>query len=209
MTVDNFKRVLVVAPHTDDAEIACGGTISRFLREGLSVTVIALSAAAVEGTDKNLPVEEFFSAMNKLGVPKENVVLFHFQVRNLDKSRQDILDVLIQMKREYDPDLVFLPSPEDMHQDHQVAYNEGLRAFKDITIFGYEYPWNLTTFHTTCFVKLEEADVENKIRALAEYRSQDHKGYLNPDVVRAWAMTRGIAIKTLYAESFEVIRLMI
>jgi len=205
MTVDNFKRVLVVAPHTDDAEIACGGTISRFLREGYEVRVLVLSEAF--SLEEGSPKVEFYRAMESLGVVDFRVE--NFKVRYFSESRQEILDVFIKFKEEYCPDLVFLPSPEDMHQDHQVAYNEGLRAFKDTTIFGYEYPWNLTTFHTTCFVKLEEGDIENKIRALAEYKSQDHKGYLNPDVVRAWAMTRGIAIKTLYAESFEVIRLMI
>ena len=27
---DGFKRILVVAPHTDDAEFGCGGSISKW-----------------------------------------------------------------------------------------------------------------------------------------------------------------------------------
>ncbi len=30
MDID-FKRVIVLAPHTDDGEIGCGGTIARFI----------------------------------------------------------------------------------------------------------------------------------------------------------------------------------
>ncbi len=205
MTVDNFKRILVVAPHTDDAEIACGGTISRFLREGKQVYILVLSQAFSDS--EGSPIDEFYKSMKLLRITDCRAL--DYPVRRLAEYRQEILDIFIDYKKDIKPDLVFIPSPEDMHQDHQVVYNEGLRAFKDITIFGYEYPWNLTTFHTTCFVKLEKRDIDKKIRALAEYESQEHRGYLNPDVVRAWAMTRGIAIKTLYAESFEVIRLMI
>ena len=40
----NLKKVLVVAPHTDDAEFGCGGTIARMIDEGLDVHIAAFSA---------------------------------------------------------------------------------------------------------------------------------------------------------------------
>ena len=35
--------VLVLAPHTDDGELGCGGTIARFLEEGKEVYYVAFS----------------------------------------------------------------------------------------------------------------------------------------------------------------------
>lgn len=39
------SRLLVLAPHTDDAELGCGATIARALEEGLTVHVAAFSIA--------------------------------------------------------------------------------------------------------------------------------------------------------------------
>ena len=43
------NRVLVLAPHTDDGELGCGGTISRMVEEGREVYYAAFSTAAVGG----------------------------------------------------------------------------------------------------------------------------------------------------------------
>jgi LmbE family N-acetylglucosaminyl deacetylase len=40
------ERVLVLDPHTDDGEFGCGGTISRFLEQGMEVFYAAFSTAA-------------------------------------------------------------------------------------------------------------------------------------------------------------------
>jgi LmbE family N-acetylglucosaminyl deacetylase len=45
------KRVLVLAPHTDDAGLGCGGTISRMTEEGAELFISAFSTG-----DKSLPV---------------------------------------------------------------------------------------------------------------------------------------------------------
>lgn len=201
-----FEKVLILAPHADDAEIALGGTISRFIREGAEVFIIVFSEAFDEQEHSRLG--EFYEATKELGIPRANLFVYNFKDRELGKDRQDILEIMINIKEKVNPDLVFLPSPEDMHQDHQVISQEGLRAFKDVSMFGYEYPWNLLVFRTNLFIKLEDKDIEKKIKALSFYRSQKQKDYFNPDVIRSWALTRGIACKTKLAESFEVLRLM-
>jgi len=202
----DFKKVLVLAPHADDSEVSCGGTISRFSREGKEI-YIAVFSETYDGIEKGR-IGEFFNAVSVLGVPKKNLFIYNFKDRRLNENRQDILEILREIGKQVNPDLVLMPSLEDIHQDHQVISNEGLRAFqKEANIFGYEYPWNHLVFHTTCFVKLEEEDLEKKIKAMAEYKSQQDRTYFNPEVIRGWALTRGVAVKTRYAESFEVIKL--
>ena len=39
-----FDKVLVLAPHTDDAEFGCGGTIAKLVSEGSEVHIAAFSA---------------------------------------------------------------------------------------------------------------------------------------------------------------------
>ncbi|MBT7289512.1 MAG: PIG-L family deacetylase, partial [Chloroflexi bacterium] len=40
-----FSRILVLAPHTDDGEFGCGGSISRWLNEKKEIYYIAFSSA--------------------------------------------------------------------------------------------------------------------------------------------------------------------
>jgi hypothetical protein len=58
-----------------------------------------------------------------------------------------------------------MPSLHDIHQDHLCIGVEGVRAFKQISILGYELPWNNLTFNTQLFVFLDEKHIDKKIEA--------------------------------------------
>lgn len=191
--------VLVISPHTDDAEVAAGGAISRFLREGREVHVLALALA------HDADWEEFENSMECLEV--RHTLRASFPVRRFNERRQDVLDELIYARDLIKPDLVIAPSLRDMHQDHQVVAQETLRAFKNgCSILGFSYPWNTVTFNTTCFIKISEADLGKKLAAIEQYESQE-KDYMRPEFIRAWALTTGVAVGAKYAECFEVARL--
>ena len=113
---------------------------------------------------------------------------------------------MIALNREYSPEMVFLPSANDTHQDHQTIALEGFRAFKRTTMLGYEVPWNNLDFRTSCFVELTESDVAMKIAAVEKYQSQQHRSYASTEFIRSLAMTRGVQIGKRYAEAFEVVR---
>lgn len=103
--------------------------------------------------------------------------------------------------------MVLLPALDDLHQDHFTIAKEGIRAFKDSTIFGYEVPWNNLSFQTCAFIALQEHHLAKKIKALEAYRSQSFRHYANGNFIRSLAITRGTQIGVPLAESFEVIRL--
>ncbi len=46
MSIERFDNVLVLAPHTDDGQFGCGGTIPRLIETGVKVTYAAFSTAA-------------------------------------------------------------------------------------------------------------------------------------------------------------------
>jgi LmbE family N-acetylglucosaminyl deacetylase len=206
----HIKKVLVLAPHTDDGELGCGGTISRFCSEGKDVYYAAFSTCRKSlppGFEPDTLEKELRAAAKILKIKAENVIVFDFDVRVFKEFRQEILDQMLKLKNQINPDMVFVPSPTDIHQDHQVISEEGLRAFKNSSILGYEMPWNNTTFNTRAFYRLEESHIQLKIEALKEYKSQTHRDYLNDTFIRSLANVRGVQIGTQYAEAFEVIRL--
>jgi LmbE family N-acetylglucosaminyl deacetylase len=132
--------------------------------------------------------------------------LYDYNVRIFNERRQDILQELIGLREKINPDIIFMPSLRDIHQDHNVIANEGLRAFKFSSILAYEMPWNNLSFNTSSFVILEERHIQKKVDALKEYKSQSHRAYCNEEFIRSLARTRGVQINAQYAETFEVVR---
>jgi len=206
---DLIKKILILAPHTDDGEFGCGGSVAKFIDESKEVYYVAFSTArdsVPEGMPKNILEIEVKKATKKLGIRPTNLIIYKYHVRKLNYIRQEILEEMVKIKKDLSPDLVFAPSPNDIHQDHFTVANECMRAFKNVSILGYEIPWNNITFHTQAFIKLEKKYIEKKIEALKEYRSQVRRHYATEDFLWSLAKTRGVQIGASYAEAFEVIR---
>ena len=203
------KRVLVLAPHTDDGEFGCGGTIAKLIDDQAEVFYAAFSVCELSVPShlpKNILEIEVKSATAILGIKSENLKVYHYEVRSFDRCRQQILDDLISLRNEINPELVLMPSPHDIHQDHNTISAEGIRAFKQVSILGYELPWNNLTFHTQSFVFLEEEHLNKKIEALKCYQSQANRLYANDNFIRSLAVIRGTQVGVPFAEAFEVIR---
>ena len=206
---NNIEKILILAPHTDDGELGCGGSIARFIKEGKKVFYAAFSTAE-ESVDPELPNNiletEVKAATKKLGIKRENLFIYNNEVRKLNYIRQEILEELIKLKKKIDPDIIFMPSINDIHQDHSTVAREGLRAFKDRTILGYELIWNNITFNTSTFIILQHNHVQSKADALQEYKSQKDKAYMSQEFVFSLAKSRGVQIGKEYAECIELIR---
>jgi LmbE family N-acetylglucosaminyl deacetylase len=204
-----WERVLVLAPHTDDGEFGAGGTMARLVEAGVDVRYVAFSIATrslPEGFAPDTLAREVREATGELGIPERNLLVHDFDVRTFPVHRQDILELLVALWEEWQPDAVFQPSLHDIHQDHQVIAAEGLRAFKRTTILGYEIPWNNFDFAYQAYVSLSREHVERKIAALSKYASQQHRRYSDSEYIRNVARTHGINVNREYAEVFEVYR---
>jgi len=210
--LSKYKNVYVLAPHTDDGELGAGGTIAKLIELGANIYYFAFSTAqesVPEGLPKNILKKEVINATTRLGIPSQNVVVYNYQVRKLNYSRQEILEDLITHRQNLNPDLVLMPSLNDIHQDHATIAQEGMRAFKGTTILGYELIWNNLTFNTTAFIDLDEKHIKKKCDSLKEYKSQASRDYMSEDFIFSLAKTRGVQIGVKYAESFEVVRMVL
>ena len=204
------ERVLILAPHTDDGEFGCGATIARFLEAGADVFYAAFSIceqSVPKGFAQDELQTELKAAMQVLGIPYENTFVYRYEVRRFHEYRQEILQGMIDARDQIKPDIVFMPCLQDCHQDHQVVAQEGLRAYKQATIFSYEMPWNNLMLETSSFMVLEERHLRKKIEALACYRTQASRPYADEEFIRSLARVRGVQVGVRYAESFELVRL--
>ncbi|USG67140.1 PIG-L family deacetylase [Brevibacillus ruminantium] len=210
----NPKRVLILAPHTDDAELGCGGFIARLVEQSAEVFVATFSTAE-ESVPKLAPPDtmeqEFYEAMSILGVPRDRLFVFRYPVRWFSSLRQEILEEIVALRCRIYPDIVLLPSSQDMHQDHQVIHLEGLRAFKETTVLGYELPWNQISFPAQGFIPLEQRFVRRKWEALQAYQSQIEmqRPYFTQAFIEGLAKMRGTQIKRDWAEAYEVLRMVL
>ena len=203
-------RVLVLAPHTDDAELGCGGTVARLVEEGRDVHVAMFSLC-----DKSLPEgfftddlrREFTVAMGELGVCEGSLHVFDYAVREFPSLRQEILEDMVRLRGIVYPSLVLMPSLNDVHQDHATVAQEGLRAFKRSTVLCYEDPWNNFSFQNQMFVTLTDEQLEKKVAAVYADVSQRGRDYTQPEFIRSLAHVRGVQIGVPYAEVFEAPRI--
>jgi LmbE family N-acetylglucosaminyl deacetylase len=201
--------ILVLAPHTDDGELGAGGAIARWADEGHDIHYVAFSACQAsvpDGWPSDVLRSEVAEATKHLGIRPHRLHVLDFEVRRFARDRAEILQTMVDLNRELEPELVLLPSPQDLHQDHQVVADEGVRAFKRTSMLAYEIAWNTISFRTSSFVTLDERHLDAKIRALECYRSQAHRPYANPEFLRSQVRYHGVQAGVTYAETFDVLR---
>lgn len=201
-------RILVLAPHTDDGELGAGASIAKWIRGGNDVYYVGFSACETiqPAEPKDLLRIECLSATQQLGIDKEKLRILDFEVRHFNRDRQRVLDTMVELNKELQPDLVIVPSSDDTHQDHSVVFDESRRAFKQTRMLGYEVPWNNFRFETTAFVPVQHQDMAAKMKALAEFHSQDKREYMNPAYQEAQLRFRGVQAGAELAEAFQVLR---
>lgn len=205
------KKILVLAPHTDDGELGCGGSIAKFCKQGKEVHYTAFSSC-----QKSLPVGlardtlqvECRKAVTSLGIDPSRLKLLDFDVREFPIKRQEILEEMVKMDKQISPELVIIPSSTDIHQDHQVIHQEALRAFRKRSVLGYELPWNENRFEANYYIQLSPEALDKKCEALLAYKSQAHRNYMQEDFIRSLARVRGVQCGQTFAEAFEVLRIL-
>ena len=139
----------------DDIEFGCAGLI-KTLENDSDIYILALSQDRKDSKGNIQEVrdlKEQYKSLEFLGVSKEKLYISeNIPGQLFPEHRQEILEELYRIKALINPDIVITTSRNDIHQDHSTIAQEGLRAFKDRTILGYELIWNNISFNTTAFV---------------------------------------------------------
>ena len=111
--------LLAIAAHPDDAELTCGGTLAKAVRQGYRVGILDL-VAGESGTSGSaeLRLKEAERAAAALGVhARGNAGLRDAHLHNTDETRR----ILVEWLRHYRPRTVILPFAVGRHPDHRIA----------------------------------------------------------------------------------------
>ncbi len=199
------KRVLFLGAHPDDIELGCGALLHHLLPHS-EVLCVTLSDNQKNPLLQNL-VEEHFASMDTLGVPRDRVVLETFTTRYFPTARQEILEYLLRLRRDFKPQIVFTHTLQDIHQDHNVVTQEALRAYRGMTVLGFDVVRSSHGFFPHFLVEVTEQDVEAKINALMCYKTYRDKYYFQPELLRATMVRHGALAERTYAEGFDILRI--
>ena len=199
------KRVLFIGAHPDDIELGAGALIHNILPH-CEVTCVTLSDNQKNPNLQNV-LSEHYESMAVLGVPRENVIVEDFETRYLPAHRQEVLEYLLKLRREIKPDIIFVHSEQDIHQDHNTVTQEALRAYRGITVLGFDVVRSSHGFFPNYFVEVTEEDVNKKIEALAQYKTYADKYYFGAELLRATMVRHGALAEKPFAEGFDILRI--
>lgn len=199
------KRVLFLGAHPDDIEIGCGALIHHIAKK-TEILCVTLSDNQKNPDLKNVKGEHLQS-MNVLGVPEEKIIFGSFTTRVFQQSRQDILEYFLKLRKDFKPDLIFTHSKQDVHQDHNTMTDEALRAFRGITLLGFDVVRSSYGFFPHFLVEISEEDVNKKIEALSKYETYKDRYYFNQELTRSIMVRHGALAEVPFAEGFDILRI--
>ncbi len=199
------KRVLFIGAHPDDIELGAGALIHHIVP---TCDVLCLT---LSDNQKNpmltKVVDELHTSMKILGVSEERVIVEKFTTREFPDLRQDILEYLLKIRREFKPEVVFVHSRADIHQDHNVATEEALRAYRGTSVLGFDVVRSSYGFFPHFLAEVNAEDVEKKIESLAQYNTYSGKYYFDPALLKATMIRNGALAECTYAEGFDILRI--
>jgi LmbE family N-acetylglucosaminyl deacetylase len=199
------KRILFLGAHPDDIELGCGALIHQ-ISPLTDILCVTLSDNQKNPLLTNL-VEEHYRSMEVLGVKRENIILGPFTTRIFHDARQEILEYLLKLRRDFQPDLIFVHSRADIHQDHNTMTEEALRAYRGITVLGYDVVRSSYGFFPHFLVEVSEENVSKKIEALSLYETYGDKYYFNAELTRSIMVRHGTLAEVPFAEGFDILRI--
>ena len=198
------KKVLFIGAHPDDIELGAGALIHNILPI-CDVTCVTLSDNQKNPLLQNV-LSEHYKSMEVLGVPRENVIVEQFETRLMPEHRQEILEYFLKLRKEIQPDIIFTHTEKDIHQDHNAMTREALRAYRGITVLGFDVVRSSHGFFPNFFVEVTQEDVDAKLNALMQYKTYQDKYYFEADLLRATMVRHGALAEKPFAEGFDILR---
>ena len=219
------ERLLVIAPHSDDEVLGCGGLISKIKSSGGKVYVLIFNLGfekddTIESQEKRK--NEVKSAMAVLNVDDYHLVNDRpDNNRDLDaKPLHPLIEVIESTSNvsleKIAPTMVAIPTIFSHHQDHVHVHHACIAALRPIStpvsnvVLSYEAPehsrWSANgIFEPNLFVEIDN-EIDDKIEAFMKYESQVRPGGRDADSIRNQARYRGQEVGKELCEAFYVHR---
>ncbi len=221
----NFKNIVIIAPHPDDETLGLGGSIKKFIKSKVKVSILVVSGhlpPLYNKKDFTLTKNESIKAFKFLGVKDYNFLeIPATKVNEVPVSELNHMIYSFINKRK--PDTVFAPFP-DRHIDHRIIFDSTMVACrptkksspKNVLLYETlsETHWNASNvepmFNPNFFINIDDT-LNDKIKTLKLYKSQINSKTPSRSIeaVQALSKFRGSQNGCKYAEAFQLIRMVI
>jgi len=219
-----MRKILIVAPHSDDETLGCGGSILRHIEEGDEVVWLIVTTFeklktidAKEVKQRNLQISD----VNKAYGFSEKFEL-KFETTKLDTlPKSKIISKISKVIREVQPEIIYVPYRLDAHSDHEVVYDSTIACTKS---FRYPFIKKVLIYQTLSetefglrpedpgfrpnyFVDISRF-FKKKLEILKIYKTEigPHPFPRSVDSVRAQAILWGSYSNCEYAEAFITLK---
>lgn len=199
------KSLLFLGAHPDDIELGCGAFLADLAGQA-DIFCMTFSNNKKNPDLQNL-ANEHYDSMHVLGLQDHQIGLGSYETRRFPDFRQELLQEMLELRKKYQPEIVFVNTPKDIHQDHQTLTEEATRAFRGTTVLGYDVLRSSYGFFPHFLAEVSEKAVETKITALSKYSTYADRYYFAPDIIRATAIRHGALAERPFAEGFDIIRI--
>ena len=197
------KKILIIGAHPDDIELGMGATLNQIKKEDVKIIVFS---DTVHRNGKAI-LDELNESMRIYGLSFtliKDVYNMHFQ-----DNRGRINQILFDTKKEFKPDIIFSPNRTSYNPDHKVLGESCLAVFQEQTILFYEVIRGDYEHKSNMYNTVSMDDMLVKQQALMQYKTQQKEAYISSNIIQSKAIFRGNQCGTDYAESFEVVRIII
>lgn len=209
-------RLFAIGAHSDDAELACGGTLARARAHGHDTHLLVLTESSypnLEGQEIRTADEardEAIDAAAVLGIDESNVTFLPFKTRELPYDATVIIAIEKAITA-FKADVLLTHWPFDTHQDHRRAALSTISAarhFNSILMYEPIFPSgrSYVGFRPQIYIDIS-AFIDQKLEALRRHKTQYEKyGDDWIGAIEARSRLRGFEIGCRYAEAFEAAR---
>jgi LmbE family N-acetylglucosaminyl deacetylase len=224
--IEELKKVLVIQPHADDADVGIGGTIAKLIDNGCEVIYLTLTDDRCGTSDPSvLPeklvkirMQEEEEAARILGV-KELIWLGYYDSELYPSL--ELREKIIRVIRERRPEAIFTVDPwllYEAHPDHRATgimateafmfsglpnvnrkhLDEGLEPYAAESIAFFVTPRPNTYVDITNYL-------DKKLEAVRKHKSQfEHAWSFFESYIKYQGRRYGKQINVQYAEAFKV-----
>jgi LmbE family N-acetylglucosaminyl deacetylase len=205
------EKVLFIGPHPDDIDLGCAICMYGHHLKGNKIKTIVLTQGE-KGNKTNFynRVDEQNDSFKILAPESQNYIL-DFPDTMLSNCTSEIMFKIKDIIADDIPDVVYIPSKHDFHQDHVTAYECAMSVFNNLNIqkiICYETPSTTSDFSPNYFKVCDLSKFEIKMKAIQCHVSQAVKSYFTYETIYSLAKMR--AAQGRYhegvAEAFEIIR---
>lgn len=217
-------NVLVVAPHPDDETLGCGGTLLAHKAAGHRISWLIMSCMEERQgytktviAERNEIIERVVQAYDVC-----ECYIAPFATTELDTvPLSDRVSFVSSVFKAFEPNIVYLPHPSDIHSDHAAVYDavkactksfrypsvQSVRLYETLSETDFALPLNGNTFSPNLFVDVS-GHFQGKMQILEYFRAElgEHPFPRSMRAVEALATLRGAVAGVEYAEAFVTVK---